>query len=134
VANLLVVDDDPDLAELLTGYLESEGHIVRVAHDGGEGLRLVSERQPDLVLLDVEMPFVSGPQMSYQMVLRDCGEEQIPVVLLSAVTNLHRTAARVGTPYFLGKPFDPAALSRLVARALAERHAPSPGPGQAASP
>jgi CheY-like chemotaxis protein len=132
VANLLVVDDDPDLAELLTGYRESEGHTVRVAHDGVEGLRLVSEQPPDLVLLDVEMPVLTGPQMSYQMVLRDCGDELIPVVLLSAVANLHRTAARVGTPYFLGKPFEPAALSRLVARALAERQAPSPA--QAASP
>ena len=51
----------------------------------------------------------------------------IPVVLLSAVTNLHRTAASVGTPYYLGKPFEPAALSQLVARALAERQVPSPG-------
>ena len=127
MADLLVVDDDPDLAELLTAFLETEGHSVRVAHDGREGLRLVSQRPPDLVVLDVEMPVVTGPQMSYELVVRDCGDEQIPIVLLSAVTNLHRTAAQVGTPYFLGKPFDPDALSRLVARALVERHAPSPG-------
>jgi two-component system nitrogen regulation response regulator NtrX len=126
MAELVVVEDDPDLAELIAGQLEGEGHAVRVAGDGREGLRLVGERQPDLVLLDVEMPFLTGPQMAGQMLLHDLGEEQIPVVLLSGVTNLHQVAARVGTSYFLGKPFDAAALSRLVARALVERRPPMP--------
>jgi CheY-like chemotaxis protein len=126
MAYLLVVDDEPDLGELLAALLEGAGHTVRVAHDGQEGLRLVEERQPDLVLLDVEMPFVTGPEMSYEMLVRDGGLEQVPVILLSGVTNLFRVAARVGTPYFLRKPFAPDTLSQLVASALAERRAPLP--------
>jgi DNA-binding response OmpR family regulator len=128
VANLLIVEDDPDIAELLAAELAGEGHAVRVAHDGQEGLRLVAERHPDLVLLDVEMPFLTGPQMSSEMLVHDLGEEEIPIVLLSAVINLYKVAARVGTPYFLPKPFTVDALSRLVAKALVERHPPAPNP------
>jgi len=64
--------------------------------------------------------------MSYQMFVRDSGLEQVPIVLLSGVTNLFRVAARVGTPYFLRKPFAPDTLSRLVESALAERRPPMP--------
>jgi CheY-like chemotaxis protein len=128
VANLLVVDDDADVAELLAAVLESRGHSVRVARDGREGLRLVAEGYPDLVLLDVEMPFVTGPEMSREMLFRDRGQEEIPIVLLSAVPNLFRVAARVGTPYFLRKPYDAAAVSALVDSALAERRPPLPLP------
>lgn len=128
MADLLVVDDEPDLAELLAALFEAAGHTVRIAHDGQQGLRLVAERPPDLVLLDVEMPLVTGPEMSYEMFVRDSGLEQIPVVLLSGVTNLFKVAARVGTPYFLRKPFAPDAVSRLVESALSERRPPSPAP------
>jgi CheY-like chemotaxis protein len=134
VANLLVVDDDPDLAELLTDLLEGQGHTVRVARDGREGLRLVAERRPDLVLLDVEMPLVTGPEMSQEMIVRDRGQEEIPIVLVSGVTNLFRLAASVGTPYFLRKPYDAETLSRLVASALVERRPPHPAPTQAEAP
>jgi CheY-like chemotaxis protein len=134
VANLLVVDDDPDLAELLTDLLEGQGHTVRVARDGREGLRLVAERRPDLVLLDVEMPLVTGPEMSQEMIVRDRGQEEIPIVLVSGVTNLFRLAASVGTPYFLRKPYDAETLSRLVASALVERRPPRPAPAHAEAP
>jgi CheY-like chemotaxis protein len=131
-ADLLVVDDDPDIAELLADQLESEGHVVRVAHDGREGFRLITERPPDLVLLDVEMPFVTGPQMSQQMLLHDLGLEEIPIVLMSGVVGLTKVAECVGTPYFLAKPFGAEALSQLVAWALAERRPPAPAPTQEA--
>ena len=126
MADLLVVDDDRDLGELMVGLLESEGHRVRVGPKRREGLALVAERYPDLVLLDVDMPFVTGPEMTHRMLLRDLGQETIPIVLLSAVRNLPEVARLVGTPYFLRKPYDFTALSRVVARALVERQAPAP--------
>jgi CheY-like chemotaxis protein len=126
VADLLVVDDDRDLGELMVSLLESEGHRVRVGRNGREGLALVADRHPDLVLLDVDMPFLTGPEMSGRMFLRDLGQETIPIVLLSAVPQLSEVARVVGTPYFLRKPYDFSALSRLVARALVERRAPTP--------
>jgi DNA-binding NtrC family response regulator len=125
MADLLVVDDDRDLGELMVSLLESQGHRVRVGRNGREGLALVAERHPELVLLDVDMPFLTGPEMTYRMFLRDLGQETIPIVLLSAVRNLSEVARVVGTPYFLGKPYDFSSLSRLVARALVERQAPA---------
>ena len=125
MADLLLVDDDPDLAEILSSLLEDAGHAVRVGHDGEEGLRLVAERHPDLVLLDVEMPRVSGPEMSYRMFVHDVGEDQIPIVLLSGVVNLARVASDVGTPYFLPKPYAVEAVLRMIAQVERERRAPT---------
>jgi len=130
VADLLVVDDDPDLAESLAALLEAEGHEVRTARNGQEGLELVAQRQPDLVLLDVEMPFLNGPEMSYRMFIHDVGQEEIPLVLLSGVTNLLEVAQAVGTPYFLPKPCPFEAIVSLVARGLLERRAPVPEAGR----
>ena len=125
MADLLVVDDDPDLAEILAGLLEAAGHTVRVGRDGEEGLRLVAERHPDLVLLDVEMPCLTGPEMSYRMFLHDVGEDKIPIVLASGVTNLAGVARDVGTPYFLAKPYGIDSVLRMVARVVEERRAPT---------
>jgi len=126
MADLLIVDDDSDLADLLAETLEAEGHAVRVAHDGREGLRLSDERAPDLVLLDVEMPRLSGPDMAYQLIVRNCGLEKVPIVLVSGLVDLPRIAELVGTPYFLPKPYDATAVVEVVDRALAERMPPMP--------
>jgi DNA-binding response OmpR family regulator len=125
-ADLLVVEDDPDLGDILGALLETQGHSVRVARNGEEGLRLVAARHPDLVLLDVEMPILTGPEMSYRMFLHDIGEDQIPVLLVSGVTNLARIADSIGTPYYLRKPYEVEALLRLIVKALSERCAPAP--------
>lgn len=125
-ARLLVVDDDHDVADSLRSILEDEGFIVDVANDGREGLEKLQAGTglPEVVLLDVEMPILTGPGMAYEMFLENCGRELIPVVLLSGVANLREVAEQVGTPYFLGKPYALEALIALTHRALAERTAP----------
>jgi CheY-like chemotaxis protein len=128
VADLLVVDDDPDIGDMLAEVLHGEGHTVRVAHDGSEGLELLAERLPDVVLLDVEMPILTGPQMAMRMFLHDCGQEAIPIVLQSGVKNLTAIAAVVDTPYFLAKPFTLEDMFEMLERALVERVPPHPVP------
>ena len=125
MGNLLLVDDDHDTGDLLGDILHAKGHEIRVARSGHEGLRRITERAPDLLLLDVEMPLLSGPEMAYLLMLRNCGDEKIPVLLLSGIVGLDRVAAEVGTPYFLAKPYEVAAVLRLVDRALVERTAPT---------
>ena len=125
MADLLIVDDDEDLREVLAAVLLSMKHTVRIARNGAEGLALVNERYPDLVLLDVEMPVLDGPSMVYRMLIGNLGKEKIPIILLSAIIDLHLVAAKVGTPYFLGKPYAFEALLPLLERALAERRPPS---------
>ena len=126
MADLLVVDDDPDLREVLAAILVSLNHRVRIARNGQEALELLDERLPDLVLLDVEMPVLDGPETAYRMFITDLGKEKIPIVLLSAVMDLHLVADRIGTPYFLAKPYAFEALLLQLERALAERRPPHP--------
>lgn len=126
MADILVVDDDPDAAEALTEVLRFEGHRVRAAFDGQEGLREVHARMPDLLLLDVDMPVLDGPGMAYAMLVHDMGQEDVPIVLVSGVPNLPEIAQRVGTPYLVEKPFRYERLVAMVARALAERIPPRP--------
>jgi DNA-binding NtrC family response regulator len=126
MADLLVVDDDADVADSMAELLMDEGHVIRIAHDGKQGLTRLAERIPEAVLLDVEMPVLTGPEMAIKMFLDDCGQEEIPIVLISGVKNLAAVAARVGTPYFLSKPFAVDVLLRLIGRALVERVPPRP--------
>jgi DNA-binding NtrC family response regulator len=126
MSDLLIVDDDLDVCWILEQVLEQEGHAVRVANDGTQGLRSLQERLPDLVILDVEMPLLDGPQMAYRMFVHNVGLENVPIVLLSGVFDLHAIALRVGTPYFLSKPFDVGQMMRLIGQALGERALPRP--------
>jgi CheY-like chemotaxis protein len=130
--DLLVVDDDNDVSETLREVLELEGYTVRVAADGQQGLEQLLVRYPDLVLLDVEMPVMTGPQMAYRMFLDDLGREDIPIVLLTGVPDLQLVAASVGTPYFLEKPYTLEQLLVVLNRALRERRPPDRSHLQAA--
>jgi len=126
MADLVIIDDDPDNLDVLAGIMVSAGHQVQVGYDGEAGLRLLHERRPDLVLLDVEMPILDGPGMAAAMFLHNLGMEKIPVILLSGVVGLREVAARVGTPYFLSKPYRFNQIMAIVERALTERIAPRP--------
>ena len=128
MATILIVDDDLDCLDLCRELLESAGHRIRTGHSGKEGLQsLATGPLPDCVLLDVDMPVQTGPEMAHQMLLNDAGEEKIPIVLVSARSDLATVAARMGTPYFLMKASTDygRVLLETVARALAERRAPA---------
>jgi DNA-binding NtrC family response regulator len=126
MANLLLVDDDGDLVEMLADQLRSEGHEVRTANDGEEGLKaLGTPPLPDAVVLDVDMPILGGPGMAHQMLLHDAGQEMIPIILVSGKNDLAEIAKRMGTSYFLCKPCDLTAFLALLDRALRERTPPA---------
>jgi two-component system, NtrC family, C4-dicarboxylate transport response regulator DctD len=127
MADILIVDDDVDLASTMSDLLVlAGGHEVRTAHDGHEGLAQVDARFPDLILLDIEMPHLDGPGMAYVLLIKNCGRQHIPIVLVSGYLDLPRIAERVGTPYALAKPCSPATLLDMVDRALTERIPPRP--------
>jgi CheY-like chemotaxis protein len=128
MANILIVDDDLDIAELSKQVLESAGHHIRVGHSGEEGLKSLDRaRLPDCLLLDVDMPGLDGPGMAHEMLVHDAGEEKIPILLVSGRTDLAAVAARMGTPYFLTKGRDDYVdvLLEILARALSERQPPA---------
>jgi CheY-like chemotaxis protein len=125
MADILIVDDDEDLADTLAELLVGLGHDVHVARNGREGLSALDERElPDVILLDIEMPELDGPGMAYQMLVQDAGKERIPIVLISGYVSLRAIAERVGTPYFAPKPCSLDTLLGLLERALRERTPP----------
>jgi DNA-binding NtrC family response regulator len=126
MADLVIVDDDVDVADMLSEILRADGHAVRVARNGREGMAVLHERQPDLVLLDVEMPVLTGPETAVAMMVHNVGLQHVPIILCSGVLDLPKTAALVGTPYFIAKPFKLDAIRALIDRALTERRPPHP--------
>ncbi|MBS2026332.1 MAG: response regulator [Deltaproteobacteria bacterium] len=126
MADILVVEDEPDIGELIQQFLEGEGHTVRRAANGKEALIMQSQRLPEVVLMDIQMPELSGTEMAERMFVENAGRECIPIVVTSASTELVRTARAIGTPYALPKPFYPEALLAVVDRALRERRIPKP--------
>jgi CheY-like chemotaxis protein len=126
VAHLLLVDDDNDVVELFAEFLRGEGHQVRTASTGEEGLvALRSAPLPDLLVLDVDMPVLGGPGMAHKMLLHDAGEEDVPILLMSGREDLPQIAGQMGTRYFLKKPADIGQVLEMLGRALRERSAPS---------
>jgi DNA-binding NtrC family response regulator len=124
VSEILIIDDDVDVTELLASALEQFGHEVRIAHDGAEGFALVEEHRPDLAIVDVQMPTLSGPELAYKMFIHDRGLEYVPIVFVSGLDDLPQVAASAGTPYFLRKPYGLTDVLEIVDRALTGRVAP----------
>lgn len=134
MANVLLVDDDPDLADTFAEVLNALGHSTRLARNGRDGLASVLDDKPDLIVSDVEMPVLTGPEMAWEICVRDQGLECIPIVLVSGIRDLPAVAERLGTPYFLTKPFSLDKVSGVVHRALAERTPPRPVTGPPEDP
>jgi two-component system OmpR family response regulator len=109
--HVLVVDDDAAIREILAIALEDEGHEVSTAADGAQALERVDERQPDLVLLDLNMPVLDGWQTHARLRTRT---PHIPVVFMTAGNVARSEAARHEADGFLPKPFDIDRLLSLI--------------------
>jgi excisionase family DNA binding protein len=108
---VLIVDDDERVREYVRVNLEMEGYAVREAGSADEGLRVLEEVSPDLILLDVMMPEVDGWEM-LRRVQEQHGVGTIPVVMFSGKVNEQSAAEATarGAQGFVGKPFDPQQL------------------------
>jgi DNA-binding response OmpR family regulator len=102
---VLVVDDDPDLRALLTAVLDAQGIQVLTARNGMEGFALACLHRPALIVLDLEMPVMTGED--FRRVQLDADViQQIPVLVLSARDDASRVAERLNAVAFLAKPVD----------------------------
>ena len=116
--NILLVEDDPSLSSSLVDCLEAEGYQVRIAGTGKEALRLYSEHAPDLVLLDIMLPDISGFEVC-RSIRASAKHAQPAIVILTARTQeIDRVAGfEVGADDFVAKPFSLRELMlRLQAR------------------
>ncbi len=121
--SVLVVDDEPTIAEVVSRYLERAGYATRVAGDGNEALRLAGEERPDLVVLDIMLPGTDGLQVMRRLRERD----RISVILLTAKGEQtdRVVGLRLGADDYVVKPFSPA---ELVARVEAVLRRVDPAP------
>jgi len=126
---VLVVDDDRPMRALCRASLEEAGFRVLEAAGGEEALESVRAERPDLILLDVMMPGISGWEVTSAL-LADRSTDQIPIIFISARRELadRMRAFELGAHGYLTKPFDPDQLAETVAIVLdqierGERHA-----------
>jgi len=120
VARIVVADDDTDIRDLVALKLRSMGHEVTVAGDGGAAVEACRDHRPDLVLLDVMMPGVSGLE-AVRTIRADPQLADVPVILLTAraleadVTSGFDS----GADDYVTKPFSPRELAARVEHLLA---------------
>jgi DNA-binding NtrC family response regulator len=116
-ASIFVVDDDPDIREVIKDRLASLGYEVSTASSGKECLSFLEKRNPQLILLDIEMPEMSGLEVLREIRKR---EINVSVLMISAYGTIERAveAIREGAYDFVPKPFEPSHLAVIIQRAL----------------
>jgi DNA-binding response OmpR family regulator len=116
VTMIFVVDDECAITDLVSDVLSEEGYQVRVCHDGASALLGIQTDAPDLVLLDIGLPVMTGDVVLRE--LRATGFDWLPIIITTAGTNPERYLAD-GATAILKKPFT---LDRLIE--LVSCHAP----------
>jgi two-component system alkaline phosphatase synthesis response regulator PhoP len=122
---VLVVDDDVKTVELVKLYLNRDGYRVFTAGDGNEALRLARENHPDLIVLDLMLPGISGLEVC--RILRE--ESDVPIIMLTALTTDEDRlkGLDLGADDYVTKPFSPRELAARV-RAVLRRLPGERGP------
>jgi CheY-like chemotaxis protein len=111
---ILVVDDDPDIRQIISVVLNEMGYGVRLAKDRDEAARLVEERTPDLVLMDLLLPLENGICLAEQLKSGACSE--VPIIAMSASDPMmDRARAQACFEGWLPKPFTLETLLHYVA-------------------
>ncbi|MFD3920884.1 response regulator transcription factor [Streptomyces sp. NPDC058595] len=127
-AHVLVVDDDPTVAEVVAGYLDRAGHDVARAADGPSALARFARRRPDLVVLDLMLPGMDGFEVCRRM--REQGGP-VPVIMLTARGDEEDRVLglETGADDYVTKPFSPRELVLRVESVLRRARLPVPAPG-----
>lgn len=122
---ILAVDDEPDLLELVEYNLREAGYTVSTAKDGASALAEVRRQRPDLILLDLMLPDISGTEVCKRL-RRDPDTESIPIVMLTARgQEIDRVVGfELGADDYIVKPFSPRELVLRVGAVLRRAQAP----------
>jgi two-component system, OmpR family, alkaline phosphatase synthesis response regulator PhoP len=130
-ASVLVVEDDPEIRELLAFSLAKEGWALAFAADGEEGLRLVAEAAPDCVVLDIMLPGMDGLEV-LRSLKSDPKRRRLPVIMTTAKGEEADVVAglELGADDYVVKPYSPKVLAARIRTAL-RRKADAAGPSGA---
>ena len=119
---VMIIEDDPDMIELLSLILRRGGYEPIPALGGKEGLRLLPETKADLILLDLRMPVMDGFEMTRRL-KEDERTSHIPIILLTAKKlelDTEQISRELQIDLILGKPFSPKEMVRVASRLLTE--------------
>ncbi len=121
---ILIVEDDPDILELMRYNLEKAGYIAETAPDGPTGLSRAAASPPDLILLDLMLPGIDGLSCCRRL-REEPATENVPVVMVTALSGEHDvvTGLDCGASDYICKPFSPRVLLARI-RALLRRNGP----------
>jgi two-component system phosphate regulon response regulator PhoB len=127
---LLVVEDEPDIAEVLRFNLERAGFAVEIAHRGDVALEAARQRPPALVVLDLMLPGLDGLELA-RMLRRDAATAGLPIVMLTAKgEELDRIVGlELGADDYIAKPFSPREVVLRIKAVLRRRAGESGGRG-----
>ncbi|MBN2058652.1 MAG: response regulator [Candidatus Saganbacteria bacterium] len=119
---ILIVDDEPDVASLLTLLLKSQGYEVVSAGDGQEALEKARTGHPDLLLLDIMLPKLDGYKVA-RMLKFDENFRHIPIIMLTAKIQEKdkNMGMEMGADAYISKPFNTPALLELIKDTLAKK-------------
>jgi len=128
VSLVLVVEDEPGIAELFDAALNDEGYRVQTAMNGKQGLEALARERPDLVFCDYMMPVMDGAAMLDAMAV-DPALQGIPVVMMSSMREVVVAQRCAGYASFLHKPFRLFELMDVVERLIGRGgNSPTPAP------
>ncbi len=108
---VLAIDDDVALLDFYRQFLTERGHEVLLARNGREGLEVIAEQHPDVVLVDLQMPVMDGRE--FLKAVDASADRKLPVIVLSSERSVTETE-RAPTRAFLPKPFRFDELRRLI--------------------
>ena len=119
MATILAIEDDPSFRDLLQLHLHAAGHTVRTAADPAEGLRALLEEPPELILLDLDLPYLSGFEV-LEALRSDKASQAIPVVVITgrAEGEAYERCRKIGIDGFASKPLKREELLRVIDKAL----------------
>ncbi|MGV2336421.1 MAG UNVERIFIED_CONTAM: response regulator [Planctomycetaceae bacterium] len=122
-SRVLIADDIQQNRELLEAYLADEGYQILMAADGQQTMQMVDEHQPDLILLDIMMPRMSGYEVCAR-IKADAAKRMIPVLIVTALNEPGdiEKAVNAGCDDFLTKPVNRLELRTRVRSLLRVRH------------
>lgn len=125
---VLIIEDDPTVAEVVARYLQREGYGVEIVSDGAVGLQRALVSLPDLVVLDLMLPSIGGLEVCRRL----RSEAPVPIIMLTARGEEadRITGLELGADDYVAKPFSPRELTARVKAVLRRASGPLPEPGE----
>lgn len=122
---ILIIDDEVGLRNLLKFRLVSFGYDVFIAEDGYAGIEIAKEELPDLIVLDIMMPYFNGYEVCRKL-KADYKTKDIPVIFLSVMAQKEDIdlGKQAGGDFFLTKPYDPEKVNLVIRMALEKKSMP----------